>query len=143
MPIPVRDNDEESLLEDDSDAGVELTAPPEPPGVEAALAKLPDVEDDEEVIEGFAEPPRRPACQSPRRARRAFTGPRHATRAGGSRCACVAMVRRARAFPVWPRSLTHSSKTFSFADDSGNNTRAKKLPRSVGGGWERARWSGR
>jgi hypothetical protein len=49
---------------------------------------------------------------SPRRARRAFTGPRHAIRAGGSRCACVAMVRRARAFHVWPRSLTHAPKPF-------------------------------
>ena len=49
---------------------------------------------------------------SPRRARRTFTGPRHAIRAGGSRCACVAMVRRARAFPVWPRSLTHALKPF-------------------------------
>lgn len=62
---------------------------------------------------------------SPRRARRAFTGPRHATRAGGSRCACVAMVRRARAFPVCASLADSRSKTFSFADDSGNNTRQK------------------
>ena len=63
---------------------------------------------------------------SPRRARRAFTGPRHATRAGGSRCACVAMVRRARAFHVCVSLADSRSKTFS--QNSGNNTRAKKTP---------------
>jgi hypothetical protein len=35
------------------------------------------------------------------------------------------------------------SRSKTFSQNSGNNTRAKKLPRSVGGGWERARWSGR
>ena len=50
---------------------------------------------------------------SPRRARRAFTGPRHAIRAGGSRCACVAMVRRARAFHVCASLADSRSKTFS------------------------------
>ena len=69
---------------------------------------------------------------SPRRARRAFTGPRHAIRAGGSRCACVAMVRRARAFHVCVSLADSRSKTFSQTT-RGNNTRAKKLPRSVGG----------
>ena len=64
---------------------------------------------------------------SPRRARRAFTGPRHAIRAGGSRCACVAMVRRARAFPVCVSLADSRSKTFSQTT-RGNNTRAKKLP---------------
>jgi len=66
---------------------------------------------------------------SPRRARRAFTGPRHATRAGGSRCPCVAMVRRARAFPVCASLADSRSKTFSQTT-RGNNTRAKKLKNS-------------
>ena len=68
---------------------------------------------------------------SPRRARRAFTGPRHAIRAGGSRCACVAMVRRARAFPVCASLADSRSKTFSQTT-RGNNTRAKK-PREASG----------
>ena len=65
---------------------------------------------------------------SPRRARRAFTGPRHATRAGGSICACVAMVRRARAFPVCASLADSRSKTFSFADDSGKQHPRQKTP---------------
>ena len=65
---------------------------------------------------------------SPRRARRAFTGPRHAIRAGGSRCACVAMVRRARAFPVCVSLADSRSKTFSFADDSGKQHPRQKTP---------------
>ena len=68
---------------------------------------------------------------SPRRARRAFTGPRHATRAGGSRCACVAMVRRARAFHVCVSLADSRSQTFSQTT-RGNNTRAKK-PREASG----------
>ena len=65
---------------------------------------------------------------SPRRARRTFTGPRHATRAGGSRCACVAMVRRARAFHVCVSLADSRSKTFSFADDSGKQHPRQKNP---------------
>ena len=65
---------------------------------------------------------------SPRRARRAFTGPRHAIRAGGSRCACVAMVRRARAFHVCVSLADSRSKTFSFADDSGKQHPRQKNP---------------
>ena len=68
---------------------------------------------------------------SPRRARRAFTGPRHAIRAGGSRCACVAMVRRARAFHVCVSLADSRSQTFSQTT-RGNNTRAKK-PREASG----------
>ena len=68
---------------------------------------------------------------SPRRARRAFTGPRHATRAGGSICACVAMVRRARAFHVCVSLADSRSQTFSQTT-RGNNTRAKK-PREASG----------
>ena len=64
---------------------------------------------------------------SPRRARRAFTGPRHAIRAGGSRCACVAMVRRARAFPVCASLADSRSKTFS-RDDSGKQHPRQKTP---------------
>jgi hypothetical protein len=69
---------------------------------------------------------------SPRRARRAFTGPRHAIRAGGSRCACVAMVRRARAFPVCvSRSLTHAPKPFRRR--LGETTPAPKNSREASG----------
>ena len=78
---------------------------------------------------------------SPRRARRAFTGPRHAIRAGGSRCACVAMVRRARAFPVCV-SLA-DSRPKPFRRRLGETTPAPKNSREASGGWERARWSGR
>ena len=70
---------------------------------------------------------------SPRRARRAFTGPRHAIRAGGSRCACVAMVRRARAFPVCVSLADSRSKTFSFADDSGKQHPRQKTSREASG----------
>ena len=63
---------------------------------------------------------------SPRRARRAFTDPRHATRAGGSRCACVAMVRRARAFPVCASLADSRSKTFS--QTTRETTPAQKTP---------------
>ena len=63
---------------------------------------------------------------SPRRARRAFTGPRHATRAGGSRCACVAMVRRARAFHVCV-SLA-DSRPKPFRRRLGETTPAPKNP---------------
>ena len=69
---------------------------------------------------------------SPRRARRAFTGPRHAIRAGGSRCACVAMVRRARAFHVCVSLADSRSQTFSQTT-RGNNTRAKKNSREASG----------
>ena len=70
---------------------------------------------------------------SPRRARRAFTGPRHAIRAGGSRCACVAMVRRARAFHVCVSLADSRSKTFSFADDSGKQHPRQKTAREASG----------
>ena len=70
---------------------------------------------------------------SPRRARRAFTDPRHATRAGGSRCACVAMVRRARAFHVCVSLADSRSKTFSFADDSGKQHPRQKTAREASG----------
>lgn len=63
---------------------------------------------------------------SPRRARRAFTGPRHAIRAGGSRCACVAMVRRARAFPVCASLADSRSKTFSQETTPAQKTPAKR-----------------
>ena len=63
---------------------------------------------------------------SPRRARRAFTGPRHAIRAGGSRCACVAMVRRARAFHVCV-SLA-DSRPKPFRRRLGETTPAPKNP---------------
>ena len=68
---------------------------------------------------------------SPRRARRAFTGPRHAIRAGGSRCACVAMVRRARAFPVCV-SLA-DSRPKPFRRRLGETTPAPKNSREASG----------
>lgn len=69
---------------------------------------------------------------SPRRARRAFTGPRHATRAGGSRCACVAMVRRARAFHVCASLADSRSKTFS--QNSGKQHPPKNSREASGAG---------
>lgn len=69
---------------------------------------------------------------SPRRARRTFTGPRHATRAGGSRCACVAMVRRARAFHVCASLADSRSKTFS--QNSGKQHPPKNSREASGAG---------
>jgi hypothetical protein len=76
--------------------------------------------------EGTRRAPLRRRVLSPRRARRAFTGPRHAIRAGGSRCACVAMVRRARAFPVCASLADSRSKTFSQETTPAQKTPAKR-----------------